>query len=590
MSFPSDPDSQSADPSAKNTENAPPEIPRPQHAVSSLSIILVILICVTAWVIKDPIYAAFRHYRAVYLVEEARSLLEKGQPHDAVAKASAAHSLSPDSAEPIRFLAEASDPESPLNAFVYGLSLINREQATPDDYRRTIRSSIVLRALKTGGSLLDELLIKEPQLAQNHLLGARLALARGDARSCLDFLSLALERAPDDREVQLEVSQFFAGASAPELQASAKTQLLKVADGHNDSIALAAWMRLSQMKGLTPQEVSRISQGINEHSGSGLAHQLEALTCELINEQTPLDEIVTKGIVLGVEDPLLVSRWLGRLREFEQAADLLSTIRPATREVVMEQIYVFDRLAAHPELLNLLDREDVDKMLHPALIFSLKAGVHTKASTGTPAIFWNRALTAASGGSTSGEAAYLQLVAETAERCGVLEVAATAYRRMIRRASIDPSAQADALIRIYSKLKDTGELHSLMEDLHERFPVNASYQFNLAYLKLLSDKDLVGAEDLINHLEEETGKNQFLAIPRSLLALRRSDIPKALSHLKGLTLEEALTFAPADQVIVQAVWQHGNDDLQLWAKQLSAKIDPSGLLPEEAKLLHSAQE
>ncbi len=529
-----------------------------------------------AAVSAKPGFAAFKRWRCVKLAEESAELLGRGETEQAFSRARAAHQLIPQEPQALRAVARVFTIRSDWgNAVNFWAEVVKREP-TPADRREYVEAALHAGALTTAGEQVEVLLGSGAEVAENHLVAAKVYAAQRGMDRAVASARKALEIEPGSETAAFLLSQLL--IQAQETRGEGVQRLWTLGEGKTVT-GLQALALLSTYPELPAEDLERLAVALRANPHAEETHRLKALELDL--RRTPekrselIDAAQAEYASAEPEHLRLFVSWLSLQGEHARAVQVLSAERAFTRkDLLLVRLDAMAALAQWREILDYLGRDRVP--LERPLIHLFQARCWKELDEpGRADVAWRSALAAAANDLNT-----LAYIAGYAEKVGAHEPAERAYRTLAQNPKTARFAY-EALVRL-TEPTNTLRLRDLLAEMAQRWPKDVALINDLAYLNTLLEIDLpqnlATAKKLVETEPQSLPHRTVLA----LAELRGGNTSAALQVYDGLQIDWRTAAPGAVVVYASALRQAGREDE---ARTLVASLVADALRLEEQVLL-----
>jgi len=526
-----------------------------------------------------PAYRSVKKWRSQRLAAQAAQLLSDGDWASARAKAHAALLLAPNEPKALRAMAQVWTRGTNQPSWQVWQRLAESGQATVED-----RRSFVEQALRAGAGAaavkeLDRLLNEAPSHPVNLWLGAQLFASVGNREQTIYYAARARLNDPTNQQYQLFLASLRFDSAQPEQRFAAHSNVWEIASDKS-AMGLEALSFLAQRRDITLEQRQRLIVLLREHPAKNTGHELLALGLQIL--VTPqqrgilLDQAAAKFKLADPETRLAFAVWLNQNSEFNRTLDLLPLDVALKRK---------DFFLSHADALASLGQWDALKKifetrqtpLEPPYAEAFRARCEKELRNGALAdLHWRQAARAAERNPEQ-----LLWLASYAEKCSEFEIAKRALRSLIACVE-NPRPAFQLLERVTEHSSSTVELRDLLGEMLKRWPDDAAYQNDFAYLNSLLNTGVAEAAQSAGKL---VGLHPDNLANRTTLALahyRQGDYQGALKAYGGREFNWPEALANQRAVFAAVLAANGRAGE---ARELARNISPPQLRAEERELI-----
>lgn len=525
-------------------------------------------------------YSAFKSHRAHSLIQLGRRELEAGHFQQALAHAQTAGLLRPGFVDSSRLIAQILSAAGDPRAVPFWGGVVRASDGQLNDRLDFTACAISFQQWDIAEKELSELRLVRPVPARALALSAILHDLTGSPAEAIRFAMETLDRTPDDRQMQLMVARLSANSPEPVRQKQGLAMLRSmVADTSASSIEPALILARAPMASTNDLQLVRdILLRTTNSVGRNLSLARTEVELRLgIAKLAPAAVSLRKEMASrAAKDRLEVARWLNQKGLHRETLELLQgSDWMQSRDLALVYLDAKAALGRWNEVRADLGKPNIP--LPPPLQSLFKARASSELGDGSAAgLFWDQALAQA-----TGQPLVLAYLASYAEKQGLRSQARSAYEQMLRETR---TARAGfmGLIRLAEAEKDTTRLRDLMARILERFPSDQQPSNDLAYLDLLTRKNVATST---------SSALKRLAEAPSVLGYRTT---AALGYLRGGNPAAALLLYSGVEVDWDAVlpgWRAVHaavlaaNGRRTEANLEAARIPLPRLLPEERLLI-----
>jgi len=559
------------------------DAPNPRKWRYVILAVLAILLAVGA-LLARPAYHAFKHWRALQLVQASEQALQAKDLPSAQEKASAAMQLWPDDVRVLRQEARVLLIINPAQALPYWLGTwkISRDLA---DLRQAIEITVDLQNFPVALSLFANLQKSDPDNPATWFLEGKIRLSQNQIPEALADFKKVLA----DGNAPPEAHLFYARAAAlsdDPAERAAGLEHLQALAHRADELGLQALRALAQYPGQPPENIGPLADMIQQHPLATREDKLLALQLRSLMPGADEDSLIkaARDLFPGNDDEAMaaVGAWLVSQNQNEAVLKLVDEDSALKRKDLflvragamagLGQWDALETLLQHP---NLPIPKELQQLFEARTLTALGRGPAAD-------LAWQSIRNA-----VSDQPAKLYDVAQYAIKIGLDDVARPALQELTN----DPRqrrAAFDQLIMLEHRAHDTPALRQTLEDLAHFYPDDRVVQNDLLYLGfLLGDT----GPDKIAAARDLQAKNPGYLSFRMTLALGL-----LLAQQPAAALGALADVAPSTWPLPYAHDQ-GNDWNAIYvgilrengqldrANKIENAVHPDDLLPEESNLL-----
>lgn len=479
-----------------------------------------------------------------------------------------------------RLATKADRPEA-LELWQKVLTLSKCTDRDREDYADLL---IKTNRLNLAQRVIDPLLQRNPD-SRTLQLAARYAAKIGDYDKAIEYVRIAVKRAPDDAPARFHLAELLAQSIDSTKQEEARKILWDLAAQQN-TYQKSALEALATAPHLTTDERNRLLQELGTLAPKTIKDDL--LAADLRFQLHPDDsaqiyrEEIERWQNGKREDLVALARWLNS----HQQAELVLSTFPIERTLDDNQL-LLSRLDALATLQRWNDIDDVlnrsDVTLDPSVIESFRARTAQERNASLDAeMHWNHAISLA-----GTDPFKLAFVANFAEQSNASGTALKAYEQLSRFPE-----QADIAFRgtqrVSQRSGETTTQRNAMAKLSARTPDDPNAADQLAYLNLLLNEDVDKNFEVAKKLAEQYPNRLSYRVTAALGYLRRHDPASALAQFKGPEPIDWKKAMPAWRAVYVAALlaSDRNDE----ARDIMATIPRDSLNQQERELIDSANQ
>ena len=559
------------------------DAPRPRQWRYIIFAVIAVLLTAGA-VVARPAYHAFKHWRALQLVQGSEQALQAKDLAAAQDKAGAAMRLWPDEVRVIRQEARVLLLTNPPESLPYwtGTWKISHD---PADLRQAIEIAGAIQNFPAALALFADLQKLDPTNPATWFLEGKIRFSQNQIPEALaDFKKvLASGQAPPDAHL------FYANAaklSEDPRERAAGLEHLQSLSHRTDELGLQVLRALAYYPGQPPENIGPLADMLQQHPLATRDDKLLALRLRSLLPNTDEDSLIkaARDLFPGNDGDALavVGDWLISQNKNDAVLKLIDEVTALKRKDLflvragaMAGLGQWDALEALLQRPNLPIPKELQQLFEARALSALNRGPDAD-------LAWQSIRN-----SVADQPAKLLDVAEYAIKLGLDNVARPALKQL----TTDPAQRRTAfteLVMLEHRAHNTEALRQTLEDMAHFYPSDAVVQNDLLY---------------VGFLLGDTGPDK-IAAARSLLA----NNPGYTSFRMTLALGLLLNKQPADALqtladLAPSTWplpyahDKGNDWNAVYegilrangqldrANQIEAAIKPAELLPEEDNLL-----
>lgn len=547
--------------------------------------VLAVLLTAGAWLAR-PVYHAYKHWRALQLVQASEQALLAKDFSAAQDKAGAAVRLWPDDVRTLRQEARVLLNLNPADSLSYwmGTWKISRDLA---DLRQAIEITIVLQNFPLALSLFEDLKKSAPDDPATWFLEGKIRLSQSQTPEALaDFKKvLASGHAPPEAHL------FYARAaelSGDPLERAAGLQHLQALAQRTDELGLQALRALATYPGQPVENIAPLADLLQQHPLATREDKLTALQLRGLLPNADLDALIkaARDLFPGNTDDSLatVGAWLIKQNKNEEVLKLISQDSALKRNDLfliragamagLGQWDALDTLLQHPNL-------PIPKELQQLFVARTLSALHRGPAAD---LAWKSILNA-----VADQPNKLLDVAQYAVKIGLDDIALPAFQQLTNNPTQRRTAYNE-LVMLQHRAHDTPALRQTLEAMAHYYPDDVMVRDDLLYIGFLQGD--AGPEKIAAARDIQAKNPSYLSF-RMTLALGLLEAKQPADALAVLA-----DVAPSTWPLPYAHDQ-GNDWNALYAallrangqadqaNKIEAAINPTELLPEESNLLRT---
>jgi tetratricopeptide (TPR) repeat protein len=515
---------------------------------------------------------------------------ESGSYDDAEAKLEELLAEAPDEPKTLRAMGNLMRGGRPFRAFLAMKKLREAGEATHDDLRLFATLAQDVHKTDLAREATKELLRAEPENPDNLFLEAReffLAFRWGEALAKAEAI---LGRRPTHRPTRLLRASLLVRRPELVVRLQGKTELNELADEERDRVGLQALGVIAEARWepVRGDERNATLQRIANHPMAFPGQRLRAFG-ELLETGLPDDATMTLLLERFGKRPELLGPWLAERGLFDEALGLFSMNKAKERPELFGPWFA---VLLHPspegrdERLKKAGRLLVDaKGMMSEARHNLFGAVllRVRGSREGMRKLFRKSFAEAESLPTEKHRRFLDVLALEALTSGERGFALEVMRKRFAD-GIGEDVPYEACERYFLAImmnKMTEEGLAIAEQIEARFPAEFAAGNNVAYLKLLLNRDV---RNTASEVEELTREGPPVPAFRATLALARLRFGKAKDALEAITEGGVPIYRDdADKAVCIAVLKaNGKGDT---AMELAKSVQIERLLPEEAALL-----
>ena len=411
-------------------------------------------------------------------------------------------------------------------------------------------------------------------------LASRYSAKIGENAKALEFMRIAVKRAPDDDATRLQLADLLAQSTEPAEQAEARKILWDLA-GKSSAYKQVAVEGLAAAPQLTAEEQTRLVKELGDLNSKTIKDDLLAADLKLRLHPDEAAHIYQDAIDrwrdAKTEDLIQLARWLN----IHQQAELVLSLFPIERAFEDNQL-----LLSRLDAMGILQRwNDIDEVLRqnevtldPSVIESFHARTAQERSAPLDAeVHWSHAISLA-----ASDPFKLRFVAGFAEQSHATSVALKAYEQLARYPE-----QADIAYRGIERVgKQSGDIsaeRSAIAKLSARAPEDPNAADQLAYLNLLLGEDIDKNLATARKLTDQYPNRLSYRVTAALGYLRQHNAAAALAQFNAPVPIDWKQTLPAWRAVYAAALLGADRTDE--AKQMIATIPRNKLNAQEQALL-----
>ena len=526
-------------------------------------------------------YQVIKFRRADRFAAAADDLRKAGKFNESAVAYRVALELDPENYRALSGVARLASKGDRPEALELWQKVIQSRKSTTEDRQDYAELLIKTNRLPLAEKLLDPLLKNNPD-ARTLKLAARYSAKVGENAKAVEFMRLAVKRAPDDEATRFRLAELLAQSTDQAEQAEARKILWELA-GKSGSYKQLAVEALAAAPQLGPDEQTTLVKELDDLSSKTIKDDLLADDLKLRLHPDDAAHIYQDAVDrwrgAKTEDLIQLARWLN----IHQQAELVLSSFPIERAFEDNQL-LLSRLDAMATLQRWNDIDEVlrqnEVTLDPAVIESFHARTaQERNSTLDAEMHWNHAISLA-----ASDPFKLRFVANFAEQSHAIGVALKAYEQLARYPE-----QADVAYRGIERVgKQSGDIsaqRTAMAKISARTPEDPNAADQLAYLNLLLNEDVDKNLATARKLVEQFPNRLSYRVTAALGYLRQHNAAAALAQFNGPTPIDWRQTLPAWRAVYAAslLGTDRNDE----AKKIIATIPRDKLSAQEQALIDS---
>ncbi|MSU56717.1 MAG: hypothetical protein EXS35_00795 [Pedosphaera sp.] len=560
-----------------------PEVPQSASTSATRRWLIVALALVAiltgGYFFARPAYRAVKKWRSQRLAAQAAQFLSHGDWKTARAKAQAAMLLAPGEPTALRAMAQVLTRGTNPPPWQWWQRLVETGQATVADRRTFVEQALRAGATASAVKELDKLLQEAPSHPVNLWLGAQFFAMAGDREQTMYYAARAHLNDPTNQQYQLFLASLRFDSAQPEQRFAAHSNVWEIATDKS-AMGLEALSFLAQRREVTSEQRQRLIALLRAHPAKTTAHELLALGLQLL--VTPeqrgvlLDDAAAQFKASDAETRLAFAVWLNQNSECNRTLELLPLAEALKRK---------DFFLSHADALAALGQWDALKKifetkqtpLEQPYAEAFRARCEKELRNGALAdLHWRQAVRTAERNPEQ-----LMWLASYAEKCAEFDTAKRALRSLIACVE-NPRPAFQLLERVTERAGPTAELRDLLGEMANRWPDDAAYQNDFAYLNALLNTGVAAAAETAGKLVGPRPENLAHRTTLALAHYRQGDYPGALKAYGGRDFN--WPGALANQRAVYAAVLAANDRASE-ARELARNIPREQLRAEELELI-----
>lgn len=524
-------------------------------------------------------YHLVKAHRADSFAAAGDSLRKAGKLNDAAIQYRVALQLDPQNYPALSGAARLASQADRPEAIELWQKVIGLRKATAEDREDYAELLIKTNRLPLAEKVLAPLLKNNPD-TRTLLLASRYSAKIGEAAKALEFMRIAVKRAPDDDATRFQLADLLAQSTDPGEQAEAHKILWDLA-GKSSTYKQVAVEGLAAAPQLTSDEQAKLLKELADLNSKTIKDDLLAADLKLRLYPDDAAHIYQDTIARWrgskIEDLIQLARWLN----IHQQAELVLSSFPIERAFEDNQL-LLTRLDAMAILQRWNDIDEVLKQdevtLDPSVIESFHARTAQERNAPLDAeVHWSHAISLA-----SSDPYKLRFVANFAEQSRATGIALKAYEQLARYPE-----QADLAYRGIERVgKQSGDIsaqRAAIAKISARAPEDPNAADQLAYLNLLLNEDVDKNLGIARKLAEQYPSRLSYRVTAALGYLRQHNPAAALAQFNAPVPIDWKQTAPAWRAVYAAalLGTDRNDE----AKQMIATIPRERLNSQEQALL-----
>jgi len=578
-------------------------------------VLLLLIVIVAGYFCGRPAMNAIKSWQARRHAQKAFDYIDKEKWLEARNEATAAYQLRSTEPQALRAVARFLSRTRQVEALDFWKQLRDRQPLTREDQRDEAAIAIMAAETTRADVALNELMAAKPEPA-DWLLAAQLSIHKGVPEDALSSLEKVFNDSRTTEREQFQAALLeLASPTNQDHADDAWSRVEKLSRGQSatalDALVVLARRALSKPEGTSEKPITdnrepitseALARALETHPLAKAAQKLVALDLLERVDPTQREALMARAIAdwksADAASLTALATWLNGKDEYQRELDTIPLEKALqNRDLFLQHLDALGALERWNEVKDLLDadRFPLEPVIQKMYLARCNAQLGEKTAAENN---WQRALEAA-----GGDPAKLMMVAEYAEKNGLLEVASSAYNAATEEAPKLRAAQQGRL-RVAQASGDTKTIHAVLADMLRLWPNDPAIQNDEAYLRLLlmnsqpaqvpitnnppSPGSGVAGQELITiaQLAEQLVQRDPASMPhRTLLALarlRQNRAADALAVYANIQLTpRALTpSALAIHAVVLSANKRSDD-----AKTEAAQIKIDNLLSEERALI-----
>ena len=547
---------------------------------------LVFAVGLGAWAWLGPI----DDWRTAETAKSALAAYESGSYRDAEAMLEELLTEAPDEPKTLRAVGNLMQGGRPFRAFLAMKKLREAGEATREDLRLFATLAQDVHKTHLAREATKELLRAEPENPDNLFLEARELFLTFQWGKALAKAEAILARRPTHRPTRLLRASLLVQRPELVVRLRGKTELIDLADEERDRVGLQALGVIAEARWNPVWKYDRNAsiRRISNHPMAFPGQRLRGFG-ELLGAGRPDDEAITLLLDRFGEHPEILGPWLAERGFLPEALSLFSMEKAKDRPGLFGTwlaVLLHDSPEGRGKRLYDAGRllEDAKGMMPEARRTLLDAVLlRVRGSREEMRKLFRKSFVESKSLPMEKRSGFLDVLALEALTSGERDFALEVMRKRFAD-GIGEDAPYEAceryLLATMTK-KRTAEGLAIAEQVERRFPAQFAVRNNVAYLKLLLNRDLQNTA-----LEVEALTREGPPIPtfRATLALARLRVGKAKEALAAIIEGGVPVYRDdADKAVCVAILKaNGKDDT---ASELAKSVQVERLLPEEAALL-----
>ena len=462
-------------------------------------LLLLVLLLVIGAISARPAVHAIKAWQARRHAQKAFAFIEQQKWNDARIEATAAYQLWPGEPEALRAVARFLSRIRQTDALEFWKQLEAKSALTRADLRDEATIALIAGDLERAKSATIRLIDGSGGEPTPHdwLLAAQLAIQQGAGNDVQRYVEHVLKnRDATSREqfqaslLELQIANTGDADNDHKIQADAWQRISQLALGKDD-VSLDALMLLARRvfsAGLSDPDEAIINRAdliaaIDNHPLAKAPQKLIALDLQIQEKPDEKNTLIEKAIANWKDGdaPSLAAlvAWLNGKGKFSRVAEIVPIEKALqTREVFLQYVDALGALGRWNDIKSLLTGERFP--LDPVVVTMYLARCYAQLGEKTASDNnWQRALETA-----GNDAAKLVMLAEYAEKNGVLNIAESAY---VAATVAAPKLRAgwQGRLRLTRAKRDTATLHEILANMQKLWPNDPAIQNDEAYMRLL---------------------------------------------------------------------------------------------------------
>lgn len=460
--------------------------------------------------------------------------------------------------------------------------VIRTGKATAQDRQDYAEVLINRGRLNTAEPMLQELLKNSPD-TRTLSIAAQYSEKQGDLSKAVEFMRVAINRAPSDDSLRFQLANLLAGSPDARQHAEARKVLWELAakEGPARQKAIKALGRAPE---LSSEERNKVLQSLDSLPSPTVQASLMAADLRLqINPDQAgqiYDQTIARWNSSAAAELVELARWLNLHQQAERVLSLYSVEAAFDNDqLLLSRLDALATLQRWNDIDALLTHPNI--ALDPSVLESFRARTAQERNSSLDAeMHWNHAISFA-----GSDPLKVRFVATFAEQSGATGVALKAYDELAKFPEYLEFAYRGTQ-RLSVRAGDLSIQRAAAAKISAHAPDDPNAAAQVVYLNLLTGADIDASTDKAKELAEKYPQRLSFRVAAALGFLRKHDPGLALTQFKpppGAPAIEWEKTPPAWRAVyAAALRESGQDDA---AREIIATIPMDKLNAEERVLL-----